>query len=99
MVAAIAGAFLLRGSPETKQSRLLAAAGTVLPLIIALSLGSDSKAFSITLPLGLILTALGGLLFSNIEDPKQETTPFYAAVITAIVAFSIAGWALYAAQR
>ena len=79
--------------------RSLAAIGCILPIVAIVGAGSEAKIFSIMLPLGLIFTGGGGLLFSNIEDPKQNTKPIYAAIITAIVGFSLAGWALVLANR
>ena len=98
VVAAIAGVSLIKGSKETQQARILAAAGAILPLAIAIISGPASKAFAMLLPFSLILTAAGGLLFSNIEEPKQNTARVYAAVFSAIVGFSTVGWALVLAN-
>ena len=69
----------------------------LLPLAACLIFGSDSKAFTILIPLGLIVTAAGGYLFSNIEEPRDNTKIIYGAVFTALAGFSIAGWSLVGA--
>ena len=96
VLAALAGVTLVIGSKETQASRILVIAGAFLPLIVGVIFGPGSKAFQLLLPLGLILTAAGGLLFSNIEEPKQKTTPVYAAVFVIIGGFSLAGWSIVA---
>lgn len=69
----------------------------LLPLGACLIFGSDSKAFIMLMPLGLILTAAGGYLFSNIEEPKDNTKLIYGAVFTALGGLSLAGWSLVSA--
>ena len=98
MLAALAGITLIKGSKATQASRALVIAGAILPLIIGVIFGPSSKAFQLLMPLGLILTAAGGLLFSNIEEPNQKTTPVYAAVFVVIGGFSLAGWSIVAGR-
>ncbi|MGB0371524.1 MAG: hypothetical protein ACPGN3_09240 [Opitutales bacterium] len=99
VVAAIAGVFLLKGTRESQLARYLAATGTILPLIGAIAAGPNSKVFSILLPVGLIVTAAGGLLYSNIEAEDKNAKRIYAAAIVAIAGFSIVGWALVLAKK
>lgn len=98
VLAAAAGLFLFKGPRSTAQPRWISMVGAELQFLCAAIFGPDSQIFAIILPLALILTAAGGLLFSKQEDPIPDSTQVYAAVLTAIAGMSLCGWAVVAAN-
>ena len=98
-IAAGSSAFLLRGPANSKFARYLSVIGMVSPLIGAIAFGPTSKAFMLLIPIGLIMSAGGALLYSKLEPVEEGSRRIYAAAIVAIVGFSIAGWAIVLSQR